>query len=147
MVGTPDNEALHLIKEIHKAGGTPLNNAELIEFITKPIYMGMPQPLPAKGRGRKPKRTQYDGAYDRRKGFYHRLVRLPASGASARLGMGNWLRDIVLKLAREMLPHTKQHKLVFEVLKALDEKKLPLPDESTIRKVLANSGIRTPKAN
>lgn len=141
------DEASLSIRDIHKALGAQLRNEEIVEFISRQIYMGMPRPLAAKGRGRKPRRTQYDVAYGHRKGFYHRLVRLPASGASARLEIGDKLRDCVIEIARELLPHTRRHKLVSGVIKKLEGRKLQDSDPSHIRYILTVAGIRTPKPN
>jgi hypothetical protein len=77
-----EQAALALIKKIHAAGGQRLTKDEVLEFIAKPVYMGPVERLPAGKRGKRTKRTQYDEATTRRKRVYHKLKRLPESGAA-----------------------------------------------------------------
>jgi len=80
----PDVEAVALaaIKEAYKHPRT-LTREETIEFITRPVNLGWPQRMPSKGRGPKPKRTQYDDAFNARRGLYQKLVRLPRQSKAA----------------------------------------------------------------
>lgn len=125
-------------------GATLLSNEEAIEFITRPIYyMGFPNRLPAKARGRKPARTQYDLAYERRKGLYQKLVRLPQSrikAADARRMIGNTTRDLILRIAAKLAPTTPRHKLASEILRYLHKHPhLPQSDATTVRRIIKES--------
>lgn len=68
--------ALELIKEAHRHP-KPLTKAEAIDFITRPIYLGMPTLQRKPGPGRPTTKTQYDLAHERRLDLHRRLVDLP----------------------------------------------------------------------
>lgn len=54
MSETKDASLLEVIKDVHKHP-LKLTREEFIEFIIKPTYIGPPEAIPYKGRGRKPK--------------------------------------------------------------------------------------------
>lgn len=114
-----------------------LSREEVIEFISRPIYMGYPMPLLAKSRGRKPKRTQYDLAYELRKGLYQRLVRLPQNRLG-KTGGGYVPMDKILEIARKVPMKCKR---VGKIKEQLQLNKLACPDDSTIRKILRKHGL------
>lgn len=111
-----------------------LSREETIEFISRPIFMGHPMPLPAKSRGRKPTRTQYDLAYERRKGMYQRLVRLP----KLQLGNGYMPKKEILKIASKIPMKCKRATAVKQKLDLLG---LPSPDISKIRAFLRKNNL------
>jgi hypothetical protein len=92
--------------------------------------------------GRPTSKTQYDLAYERRKGLYHRLVRLPKSGAIVRLRDGEYLKKEVTRVAFELNPFTKKHKLTLSVKERLEEISghKRIYDERVIRRILRASG-------
>jgi hypothetical protein len=77
---------------------------QTIDFISLKINLGHPKPMLYSGRGPRSKKTQYDSAHERRKGFYHRLVRLPVSGAKGRVSTGE-ATLITIKTLDESAPH------------------------------------------
>ena len=130
--------ALAAIKEcLDKKNRHDLSREEEIVFILRPIFMGSPMPLPAKSRGRKPKRNQYDLAYERRKGLYQRLVRLP----KIRLGKtsdGYMPKEKIIEIASKIPMKCKRAKAVKLQLELLN---LQCPDISNIRKFLRKNGL------
>lgn len=140
-----EDEVARLIKEAWKRPRV-LSREEVVEFIAKPVYMGTPERIPAKRRGPKQKRTQYDEAYDRRKGLYHRLVRLPKTGTTACRSKGDALRDSIRKYAEELAEHSApQHKLVSAISRRMTRDRIQPPDDSTLRKKLRELGYRIPR--
>jgi hypothetical protein len=84
-----------LIKSIHAKGGRHLSREEKIAFLENPpALLNGGECLPASSRGPRTKRTYYDLRYERLKGKYHRLKRLPESGADSRRGAGLVLREV-----------------------------------------------------
>ena len=111
-------EMLQAIKAAHRTGGRPLSVEEAIEFITRPIHMGPSTPIPAKARGRKPTRNQYDEALARRRPIYDRLVRAPERRRSAKVARhkaGEPLLTQVGVLALTMFKDTPRHKLAHAI--------------------------------
>ena len=164
---------LALIKQIHARGGRALTREEMIEFITKPIYLGQPvarshgttpaqlldwclaEALPVsdefralvkqdeelrakrnpKGAGRPPKpKTQYERAYERNKGWFHRWVRLPAAGAKERSASGLELAACVQSIAAE-LKATATKPTTKNIMAKLPDKFYEV-DESSVRRAL-----------
>ncbi|MBF3536946.1 hypothetical protein [Burkholderia pseudomallei] len=130
-------EALRRIKELRAAGGTPLTRDETVEFITRPIWMGYPEPQnqqsEPKRRGRPAKRvrTQYDHAIDRRKDLYRRLVKLP----NVRTGKGYIDRtDIERRLEECRAKKVPRHKWVSTTCASLERDGKPC-EERTVRRV------------
>lgn len=91
-------DALSVLKEILRGPGRPMLRDEAIAFINQPMFLVRPTAQPGK-RGPKKRRTVYDEAFDRRRGIYHRLVRLP----EARRATGRQFRERVRKVAEEVL--------------------------------------------
>lgn len=87
------------MRKVHRAGGVPLSDAEAIEFVTRRINLGRPQRSPKPAHGPPSRDTQYDRAYARRKGLFHKLVRLP----SLRVGEGKIDLDRLVKLASKLM--------------------------------------------
>ena len=118
-------ECLSEIEKVHAAGGRALSDDEARRLIMSPMNLGRPRVRardPSK-RGPKPRRTQYDDAFDLRRGLYHELVRLPENAAAG--GEGNRrasqnLRDKILAVALAVDPTTPRHKLA----KAVEDKML-----------------------
>jgi hypothetical protein len=88
--------ALNVIKAILRAGGRVMSKDEIIDFIQRPMLLGKPQEDSSR-RGPKSRKSQYDRAYERRKGLYHKLVRLPVK----RREIGENLRNRIRKIAGE----------------------------------------------
>jgi hypothetical protein len=135
-----ETDVLRAIREIHAAGGRVLTREETLEFITRPYYLGPPEPLPSGKRGPKTKRTQYDAAYERRKGLFHRLKRLPDSRKLA----GDPLRDRVEAAALAELalhPDKPARTLSRRVWLALTKKGF-IHDIGTIRRNLKSLGMK-----
>ncbi len=133
-------EAMRLIKAIHATGGRKLTRDEALEFIVKPLYLGPPEAMPSGKRGPKTKRTQYDAAYERRKGLFHRLKRLPDSRKLA----GVPLRDQVEAAALAELalhPDKPARTLTRRVWIALMKKGF-IHDIGTIRRNLKALGMK-----
>lgn len=164
-----EKKALAAIKEAFKHPRY-LTPAETVEFISRPVYMGAPEPVPrrervqsphgevievspelaaalcppgkrlGKVRGPKTKRTQYDDAYERRRGLYQRLKRLPdlsKKGAEQRRAVSARTRLIVERIARDLLKKkTPRTHLVREIMLELSKQHKPAFDESTIRRVV-----------
>lgn len=110
-----DREALKrlahdAIKAIHATGGRALSRAEVIAFLENPPHLlNGGERLPAGKRGARTKRTYYDLRYERLKGHYHRLKRLPDAGAAARRKAGEPLRAFVLRIVKaeaDLIPET-----------------------------------------
>lgn len=134
-----DPEACYEAMKLALQRPIQLSREETLEFITKPIYMGMPHTQPYSGKGPRPKLTQYDDAYDRRKGLYHRLARLP----SLRRGKGyaeNTIRNVANKLAPSY--KSKQRQFVAAIIRELELSGEPAPNEKTVRGVLCKLGYR-----
>lgn len=133
------------IKAIHAEGRQTPTRAEVIELLERPIYLGMPKPIPPKKRGRKPKqvRTQYDVSYQRRRGLIYRLKRLP----SLRVGVRTIQHGEIERLFQERLDRgTVPRKLVSAVLAALQKDPTkPRPDPRTLRRILAKMRPNFPK--
>ena len=139
------DSAVALIKNLHHKGGKESNRDDAIAFITQPIWMGLPKKISAMARGRKPKKTQYDLAYERRKGLHHRWVRLPENGLSGGLGKRRStqnLREQILALADKLSPTTPRHKLTTEILRVMDGSAYFLQGSpETVRRVLRTRDI------
>jgi hypothetical protein len=126
--------------------GRELSDEETVEFITKPVWLGYPEPLPAGKRGPRTRRTQYNAAADRRRGLYHRLVRLPANrpkAAKTRLRTGERLRLNVEKFAAVAIKkgcHAKRRKLLPLVRRAFRVNGLHIPSDRQLRRILTDLG-------
>jgi hypothetical protein len=133
------------IKAIHARGGQPLTKAEVIELLERPMYLGMPKPIPPKARGRKPKnvRTQYDESYELRRGWIYRLKKLPNLRAGVRTFQHAQIERLFLdRFARGTAPR----KVVLTVLADLQrDPKKPCPNERTLRRILAGMRSNFPK--
>lgn len=140
-----DDENQVVLDAIKEAHNNPfcLLREETITLVSRLPYMGFPKPLPAKARGRKPIRTQYDAAFDRRKNLYRKLVKLPQSrikAADARRKIGDPLRELVLQLANEFAPTTPRYRLAGTILRFLHEHpRLLQPDIKSVRAILNKS--------
>lgn len=164
-----EKKALAAIKEAFKHPRY-LTPAETVEFISRPVYIGAPEPVPrrervqsphgevievspelaaalcppgkrlGKVRGPKTKRTQYDDAYERRRGLYQRLVRLPAEskkGTEKRHAVSARTRTIIEPIARELRKNkTPQAHLVREIARVLRNRRSPQFHPTTIRRAL-----------
>lgn len=137
--------AIDQMKAIHAAGGTPLTDDEVLEFITRPIWMGAPKvpERPPGTAGPKPKRTQYDLAFDRRKDLYRKRVKLPAfrpKGSAARRLIGARTHERLLRLAMEA-GNVAPHKRVSEMIRIMHKCGGVQHDPTTLRRwLLANGG-------
>ncbi|HVC37501.1 MAG TPA: hypothetical protein VNF46_03765, partial [Gammaproteobacteria bacterium] len=111
--------------------------------------LGWPQRMPSKGRGPKPKRTQYDDAFNARRGLYQKLVRLPRQSKAAteasipkRHETGQRTSEIiaehVAELRRDGVPGAH---LVSEIV-AASELHPPTFNKSTVRRHLLALGIK-----
>lgn len=127
----PD-EALRLLKDIRGGGGHQLTTDEAIEFSVRRHYdpLGL-LPIEWTGRGRKPSKSRYERSVERRRGVYHKLVRLPASrqtAASTRRKSGDVSRRIVFELLRAALKRdTPRRKLRAEVKRLAASRGLTIP--------------------
>jgi hypothetical protein len=135
-----ETDVLRLIRQIHAAGGRELTRAETLEFITEPRYLGPPEPLPSGKRGPKTKRTQYDAAYERRKGLFHRLKRLPDSRKLAGLPLLQRVEAVALDEAA-LHPNKPARTLARRVWLVLTKKGF-IHDIGTIRRNLKALGMK-----
>ena len=101
----PDHDpeaALALIRAAHREGGRCLSDREVIEFISRPIFiLDGKQPVEWSGNGRKPKKRREEQSSERRRSLYHKLVRLRANhslAADACKQQGAMTRVVVFKL-------------------------------------------------
>lgn len=110
-----DREALERLaldtgKAIHATGGRTLSRAETVAFLESPPHLlNGGERLPAGKRGARTKSTNYDLRYERLKGHYHRLKRLPDAGAIARRKAGEPMRTFVLRIVKAeagLIPET-----------------------------------------
>lgn len=156
-------------KEVLKHPRT-LTREETIEFITRPVYLGPSKPVPRRERVQLPnggvvevspllvgalcppgkrlgkvrgptiRRTQYDDAYNRRRGPYQRLVRLPAEskkGAEKRHAVSARTYSIIEPIANDRLKKkTPRAHLVRAIKHKLRRNNKPEFDETTIRRAL-----------
>ncbi|WP_334042663.1 hypothetical protein [Burkholderia ambifaria] len=125
-------EVLQQIKQVHAAGGTPLIKRQAIEFVTRHVNMGSPEPI-TKARGRKPSRarTQYELALARRRDLHRRLVKLPI----LRNGTGHIDReDIERRLEACRAQKIPRHKWVSTTCDSLHRDRKPC-DERTVRRI------------
>ena len=125
--------------------GRPLSLEETIEFINRPVSLGFPEAIAGGKRGPKPKRNQYDLAYERRKGLYHKLVRWPQAGAQARRKIGDNSMESVAAIVKELPPTTKRREVVNKIQRIMRQRNMPMHDETTIRSKLRNIRIKAPK--
>lgn len=126
--------ALELIRAAHREGGRRLSDQEVIGFISRPIHI-LDGSLPAErvsGRGRKPKKTRGDMAAERRRGLYHRLVRLPGGrvkAAATRRIVGDETRRVVFQLCREVQENgvtlRREYRKEVKCLAARQDKNIP----------------------
>lgn len=133
------------IKAIRARRRKALTRAEVIELLERPIYLGVPKPIPQNKRGRKPKRvlTQYDVSYQLRRGLLYRLKRLPG----LRVGVRTIQHSEIERLFQEQLDRgTVPRKLVSAVLADLQKDPTkPCPDPRTLRRILAKMRPNFPK--
>ncbi len=130
------DEVLRLVKEVHATGGRTLPRDEVIEHITRPIYMGRPR-VPEKSagqRGPKPRKDQYQLAHDRRRDLYRRLVALPELGrASGWLARTEYM-DTLTEVAFDA--QVADRRRASEVLLRLARSSGAAPDARTVRRHL-----------
>lgn len=131
------------MRAVHAAGGTALSREETIDFITRPIWFGPPLRVTPKARGRRPRRTQYDDAVARRKGLYHRLVRLPGMsfvGGTAASDSTLKARKQIQTLALRLAPTVPPRKLATSIFRVAERERSSrepsTPSIETIRRVL-----------
>ena len=135
-------EAMRLIKKAHKHP-VIYTTEQTVEFISRKINLGHPELIPYLGRGARSKKTQYDLAYERRKGFYHRLTRLPTLGAKGRLIVGDKTLTYVKNLAEQLslinTPKRGRVRRVYIYI-SLNPKKLKYHDRKTLSAYLTKLG-------
>ncbi len=108
----------------------PLSRKETVEFLATNFYMGPPKAKPYKGRGRRPKRTQYDDALGRRLDLWRLLVTLPG----LRNGIGH--AQVIRRYARNLEGSTPARKLAKRIQLQIELDGGPQIDISTIRRAL-----------
>lgn len=110
-----------------------LSRTEIIEFISRPIYLGpaVPREEAAEGKRRGPKKklTVYDDALGRRRGLFHKLVRLPQHHTNKHDDVA-YDRDLVQQIVG-VLSERKKRITPATIAKAWP-KKIPCPSEITI---------------
>jgi hypothetical protein len=110
-----------------------LSRTEIIEFISRPIHLGpaVPREEAADGKRRGPKKklTVYDDALDRRRGLFHKLVRLPRHHINKHDDVA-YDRDLVRQIVGALIER-KQRITPATIAKAWP-KKIPCPSEITI---------------
>jgi hypothetical protein len=129
----PDDPVLLAIKEAHKHPHV-LSREETIDFIERPIDMGTPVPLPSGKRGPRTRRTQYDAAYERRKGLYHRLKRLPEKGAEGRRKIGDKTRRDVAEAAKKLPTNKRMPRS--KIQQEMARRQMPALHDSTVYRAL-----------
>lgn len=141
-VALPDEveRGAEAMRKVHRAGGVPLSDAETIEFITKRINLGRPQRSPKPAHGPWSRDTQYDLAYARRKGLFHKLVRLP----SLRVGQGKIDLDRVAELATKLVAGGERDRdlvrLIFDRVSGKSGEAISLRDLRKARALLRKRG-------
>jgi hypothetical protein len=135
--------ALDALKAIHAGGGMPLSRVETVAFLENPPHLlnGV-EPLPAGKRGPRTKRTHYDQRFERMKGRYHLIKRLPDS--RKRLGLPLLERVKAFALAELALhPDKPDRTLARRVLCAMGKnRREPTRDIGTIRRALVTLGMK-----
>lgn len=132
-------DVLRLVKEAH-AAGRELTRDEVVEVITRPIYMGRPQVprSPVGKRGPKPGKDQYRLAFERRRDLYRRLVTLPELGrASGWLARHEYVCLLVEVALNERIASRRKVAAVSHRLALAAQ---PAPDMRTVRRHLAAIG-------
>lgn len=123
------------IKTIHALGGRRLFNSEVVELIRKPINLGRQMPyVGATGRrGRPARKTPYELGYERRRGLYQSLVRLPMG---IRSNTGQHLVTLIQSLFSQAriggVPARQEVRHVAQILTAM---RIQPPDDSYLRKI------------
>ena len=134
--------ALEAIKAIHAAGGTLLSKAETVEFLSRFIWRGQPEPakFTAKGTpvksgnsGPKSKRTQYDDAVTLRKDLYRRLVTAPNARRIVSV-------EKICEVFDSLVLRTPQHLLIGAVEHHLVRLGMVASTRANIRKALVGAG-------
>jgi hypothetical protein len=121
------------IKELHQKGGSRLSDAEVVEFIEAPIWLGAPSVRRLTGAGRPSKKTQYDLAAERRRDLHRRLVHAPKARSYLR-------DDYIVKVWDEIRADTAKQ-LYDELERRAQEHRAPHPpDLSSLRKTLNRLG-------
>lgn len=120
--------ALDALKAIHATGGRALSRADTVAYLENPPHLlNGGERLPAGKRGARTKRTHYDLRFEKFKGRYHRLKRLPDAGAAARRKAGEPLRALILRqvesVARLIPEATPERELTGRVMRALQFKR------------------------
>ncbi|NVO05809.1 MAG: hypothetical protein HXX19_07695 [Rhodoferax sp.] len=104
----PENTEVDPHGFIPREGGVELTRDEVIEFVSRPVWLGWPEDKASStplGRPRKKPLTQYDSrAAKWRRKMHHRLIRNPASakaGGAAMAARNSTIstRDLIFKLA------------------------------------------------
>lgn len=132
------------IKTIHAGGGRALAKAEVIELLERPMYLGVPKPIPPKKRGRKPKNvfTQYDASCMRWRRLHHRVIRLPALASENAASRHAKIERLFLELFAQGTP---RRKLVSTAATHLQLRGERYPEERTLRRILAAIRPNFPK--
>lgn len=136
--------ALDAMRAIHKTGGRALSRAEAVAYLENPPHLlNGGERLPAGKRGARTKRTHYCLRFEKLRGRYHRLKRLPDAGATARRKAGEPLRAFILRqvegVARLIPDTTPPRKLTGLVLIALQLRRYRF-DPKVIRGALRQLG-------
>jgi len=128
-------EVLQQIKQVHAAGGTPLSKEQAIEFVGRPVYMGLPDPV-TKARGRKPLRvrTQYELALARRRDLHRRLVKLPILRTGTGYADRGYREYIERQLEACLAQKIPRRRWVSTVCERLHRDRKPC-DERTVRRI------------
>lgn len=99
--------------------GRQLSLEEQKDFLQRRYHMGAPRTPEKSGeRGRPSTRTQYDDAVARRRGLYHKLVRLPVQatkGGAATHASTAPTRERIKELAIRLSPTVPRRKLAMAI--------------------------------
>lgn len=136
--------ALTLIKEAHRTGGIRFSVEETRDFLMRPVWLGAPtaQPRGKRGPAKKAVVTQYDLAYQRRKGLYHKIVRLPNSGARSRRALGLCSRGLIKEAYLAASNEKTQEALYAFIQEWFFDRQFAVPDQSSIRKAMKALGLK-----
>ena len=131
-----ETERIFALIKSHPLG---LSNLETIEFLKKKIYMGIPERIAKPKRGKQSRKTQYNLAYERRKGLYYRLAILHSNGSAGMVKKGKRTVSVIERALSEAPTWVKDgnpHKINKWISEWLVNKNLAPRHRSTIFRAL-----------
>jgi hypothetical protein len=113
-----------------------LTKKQLLELVFKSKNLGHPKRLSKPKRGMQSTKNQYDIFFERRKGLYHRFIRLPESGNYAKTKRSKQFIAVVERALSELpqglRDECERHKINGWVVSWLKLRELPVRHRTTI---------------